>query len=502
MTFLPVVERELRAAARRKGTFRVRWWTAVIGIFAALFSISILNHGTGRPQGASVFAALTAFCFGLTLLAGVLLTADALSEEKRMGTLGLLFLTDLRGHDVVLGKLAATSLNAAYGLLALVPAIGLALLLGGVTGSDLLRVALALLNSLFVSLAAGLAVSAFMRDTPRAMGTTIGVLFLLVFVVPFLAAGIQWNFKRELINQLATLSPLRAFQSATRFSVSSGTFALYLLASNLVGWLFIALASWRLPRFNLEEKKEEKRFPKPAPVPQLQPSTSRRHREKLLGVNPVLWLLSTEPSSVALTWIIVGAWLIAVLTLTELSHAERTLMTFQGAKVGGFILKILIAIQACRFFAQARANGALEMLATTPLTNRDVLKGQWLHLKRLFLWPVVIFWASNFVPFILSALTGFGAEVAGSRPPALLPLGVTGMAVLSSVSFAADIMTVVLVGMRLALTMRKASLAPAVTILIVLVLPSFLCWFDIAVDVVLSSWAYSSLKADYRYCLK
>ena len=41
--------------------------------------------------------------------AGVFLTADCLSEEKREGTLGLLFLTDLRGHDVALGKLLATS---------------------------------------------------------------------------------------------------------------------------------------------------------------------------------------------------------------------------------------------------------------------------------------------------------------------------------------------------------------------------------------------------------
>jgi len=35
------------------------------------------------------------------------LTADTLSGESREGTLGLLFLTDLRSWDVTLGKLAS-----------------------------------------------------------------------------------------------------------------------------------------------------------------------------------------------------------------------------------------------------------------------------------------------------------------------------------------------------------------------------------------------------------
>ena len=43
------------------------------------------------------------------LLEGTRLAADCRGEEKREGTLGLLFLTDLQGYDVVLGKYLATS---------------------------------------------------------------------------------------------------------------------------------------------------------------------------------------------------------------------------------------------------------------------------------------------------------------------------------------------------------------------------------------------------------
>ena len=70
------------------------------------------------------------------LLSGVWFTADCLSEEKREGTLGLLFLTDLKGYDVVLGKLVATSLNGLYAVLAAVPILALPLLMGGVAPGE------------------------------------------------------------------------------------------------------------------------------------------------------------------------------------------------------------------------------------------------------------------------------------------------------------------------------------------------------------------------------
>ena len=56
-----------------------------------------------------LFCILTGSAVFYCLLSGVWFTADCLSEEKREGTLGLLFLTDLKGYDVVLGKLVATS---------------------------------------------------------------------------------------------------------------------------------------------------------------------------------------------------------------------------------------------------------------------------------------------------------------------------------------------------------------------------------------------------------
>src|SRR5688572_25003951 len=145
MSFLPIVRRELGVASRRKSTYRIRSWTTVIAVLTSFLSIFFIWVGGGRRNfGEPLFGILAFYAFALSALAGVFLTADSLSEEKREGTLGLLFLTDLRGYDVVFGKFLAMSLNATYGLIALLPVLALPLLLGGVTGGEFWRMALVL----------------------------------------------------------------------------------------------------------------------------------------------------------------------------------------------------------------------------------------------------------------------------------------------------------------------------------------------------------------------
>lgn len=118
--FLPIVERELRVAARKRSTFWVRIsaaFTAMVigGGFLILSAVAGFAFAT-RSLGSVLFGLLTWLCLAASLSAGLFFTADCLSEEKREGTLGFLFLTDLRGYDVVLGKLLATSLRCVYAL--------------------------------------------------------------------------------------------------------------------------------------------------------------------------------------------------------------------------------------------------------------------------------------------------------------------------------------------------------------------------------------------------
>src|SRR5207302_1490547 len=180
MRFLPIVDRELRVTARRRSTYTLRLLAA-----AAAFSIILwlcLFPTQGQPPadlGKSLFTALSILAFAYCLLVGPFMTTDTISSERREGTLGLLFLTDLSSFDVVLGKWAATSLAGFYGLLAVLPVLGIPLLLGGVTPGEYGRVALAVVNAILFSLTAGMFVSALSREQTKAiLGSFILVLAL------------------------------------------------------------------------------------------------------------------------------------------------------------------------------------------------------------------------------------------------------------------------------------------------------------------------------------
>src|SRR6266581_487332 len=174
MSVLPIVRRELRVAARKRSTF---WLRVVSAITAVVLGSGCLLmggwQGVGTAQmGSILFYALAWTCLAAALGAGLFFTSDSLSEEKREGTLGFLFLTDLRGYDVVAGKLLATSLRAFFPLLAFFPIVAVTLLMGGVAGAQFWKTSVALLNALFFSLAAGMFVSAISRDSQKALAAT------------------------------------------------------------------------------------------------------------------------------------------------------------------------------------------------------------------------------------------------------------------------------------------------------------------------------------------
>ena len=163
MTWLPVVERELRVAARRPVTFRVRFW-AVLGMLGVLGWIMVESSSTFRgtnpsQAGRQLLQPLSMLAFIFAISIGVIATSDSVSEEKREGTLGLLFLTDLKGYDVILGKLVAHSINAFYALVAILPILGMPLLMGGVTLTQFLKLIVALITAVVLSLSAGIFVS-------------------------------------------------------------------------------------------------------------------------------------------------------------------------------------------------------------------------------------------------------------------------------------------------------------------------------------------------------
>ena len=407
MILLPIVERELRVAARRGSTY----WTRLLVVLGAMLicfwlMLSLPVAAPAASTGVNLFRALSVFAFVYCLFAGIRFTSDSLSVEKREGTLGLLFLTDLKGYDVVLGKLAATSLNAIYRLVAILPVLALPILLGGVTGADLTRVAVMLLNTLFFSLSAGMFVSSISRVERKAMGGTLLLIVMFTVgpysLVAFVAAiFLPWwsptSMSGTPLGLIALPDP--AYTCVLALSPSTGMwggrreFWSSTAIIHAIGWGFLALASRIAP----EVWKDKPAPPKAAArqerlrdLAQGNPAERKAFRARLLAINPIFWLASRQRqtrwypwgflAAMALIWllgsVVVGWWRF------EADYDLTLLVTTQ------VVFKYWVAILASNSFALDREKGALELILTAPLTNREILHGQWLALRRQFAGPV------------------------------------------------------------------------------------------------------------------
>jgi ABC-type transport system involved in multi-copper enzyme maturation permease subunit len=469
----------------------------VLSLTTLFFMFAVRGSSTGHE----LFVLLTGYAFGLSLLSGVILTADSVSQEHRDGTLGLLFLANLKGYDVVLGKFAAMGLCAFYSLLAIVPVTALPLLVGGVTGAQFWKTSLSLLSALFFSLSAGICVSAFSRSPGRGLTNALGLVLLAAAVLPGLSAFARSRGWPNLAAGLALPSPFTAFIATGTFNASAtGTnFWPSLLLTVFLAWFFIGAASWFLPR----------RWTEPRPffgLPGLLFPKVNRSREpwRLRAdstANPVQRLIEAEPDIGRLLWTIVVLWAVVVIAT---GHQQLWVMnwTYVGKAVG-FLFKCLVAFQVCRFFSEGRRSGSLEVLLSTPLQNTEILKGHTLALKRLFLPPLVVFILLGFVPAVyqvVSALTRGGSQVLISVP-ATLGFQIVLLAWFT-LGLCMDIFAVIWVGRWLSLSCRRPALAPAYTILFVLVLPSIgVCGLDLLIDALLIAWARSNLQQDFRWTL-
>jgi ABC-type transport system involved in cytochrome c biogenesis permease component len=514
MTLLPIVARELRTASRRKSTYRLRSWTAA-GAMLSLSSVVFVGAFGGPPGqlGKPLFSFITSLTFGLCLLAGVFLSADCLSREKREGTLGLLFLTDLKGCDVVLGKFTASSLHAFYCLFALLPVLGLPLLLGGVTGGEFWRTALALTNVLFLSLAAGILSSAFGRNPNRVKGGTLWLLLVLAAGVPALAALVTLFRVPLPWTEFRWISPWWAFRHARGIPYLGGPREFWggLIACHLLGWIFLAVASLILPRSWQDRPVSSSSRGSMGLLLRRSPADAAKPAElrtKLLPINPVLWLINRGSSSRFLVWALVGLWsgiMVLVscgLVATQSESPEATLLSMWFlARPFTFALKALCALQACRFFAEARRDGALELLCCTPLSSKEIIRGQMLARDRLFLCPLLVFLGMWMLPSIVGLIASFFL----ANPTPLVPgdavaaVGVWFGALYACVREVLDFTAVSWFGMWLALTLKKPTLASPLTILFVLVLPACICCFgDVLADLFFISWGISRLDRDLR----
>lgn len=436
MNLLPVAERELRVGARRRGTYWIRFHAALVAIAVATLVFLGTLRESPVQQAELLFSLLSSLAFSYCLLAGALATCDCISEEKREGTLGLLFLTPLRGYDVVAGKLAASSFRAVSGLVAILPVLVLPVLMGSISAERIRDTAAVLVNTLFLSLAIGVLVSVLARDPRQAVGGASLALFTWVALLPLvrwmfvdyiLVRALGWVQRDDAWQSLRwvlAVNPIVLFAWSGPFTgvpLSGSAFWIGLAVQHALAWLAILAACLLVSR--CWQDRVHDRGGELAVSRDVRPGAkgSAERRRELTAVashtgipadHPFAWLVLREHRAMRNTWW--GLGLIGVVWgwgLWELNddwlHLVVGFATFFVASVW---LKIRWAAMACRPFHEHRRTGALELVLCTAQTPESLVDGMSEGLRRLFLAPLLVVNAMGLLLFGLGIPRGPALE--------------------------------------------------------------------------------------------
>lgn len=397
MTFLPIVDRELRESARQPVTHRLRWVIAGAVILIWCF-LTLFSGSTPSPQRAkAVFVAISMASLGFAMLAGVFLTADSLSEERREGTLGLLFLTDLKGHDVILGKLVSTSIRAFYGLLAILPVLALPLLMGGMTFGEFYRMVILLVATIFFSLASGMLVSAISQDTRAAMLGTLAVMIFFAGLLPTFWSLLEIAELRVNPDFMLWPSPAYAFRNVfanprSQIVTGLGEYWISIVTLLVLGIGCLVCASVILPRVWREAGNAKRTESQRTFIQRLRFGTSEeRLRHRLQCADPLFWLTTRDRlprlwsigclGPLGLIWIC----FFCALLLGPRSSADEcfSVCVFLGYGMHQ-VFKCIVATEASRRLCEDRRSGALELLLSSPVTPRQIIEAQQAAVGRCF----------------------------------------------------------------------------------------------------------------------
>lgn len=400
----PIAHRELLVQARSKGLYRGRIVTSIVLLcWGAIFG-GIYQFGGLGPAG-QMFPVFGSMLLMLSLFGGSQATADSISFEKREGTLGLLFLTPLKSGDIVLGKLVSNGLPLAYIAIISFPLLSLILVAGGVQGKDLLSLFVATLSTLYFSTSAGLFVSSLGKDRKRVASS---VSWLTV---------VYWMGPRGLVEYMRTHGfPAWTWKSLLFISppftqgppLAPGEALISIAGALVLGSLFLLGAWYYVPR-RWQDKAERGERSWRVRWRQHwygQPEVRANLRRKLLGEGPFYWLCARD------RWKPVANIVITILFLAGAGWIAFAAMAGGGAVVAlascvaviTFLQKVGFAGAAANQLIDEHEQGTLELLLSTPLTPREILRGQWRAIVHQNRWPYAAILAMQILAFALLVL--------------------------------------------------------------------------------------------------
>jgi ABC-type transport system involved in multi-copper enzyme maturation permease subunit len=475
MIVWPVITRELRASARQPFTYYLR----LLGVAAMLFAcmLFLLEYDAlGHNVGGKLFGRLHFTLFWAVWILVPLLAADCLSRERREGTLGLLFLTQLKANDIVMAKGLAHGLRALTLGLSVLPVVTIPFLLGGVSWTEAVMSVVMNLGAICLALAAGVLASAWSRAWLRALlhAAVLAICLLLAWglvtgwllsatIKPLGWARTQFSADDVLLNGLGFITNASQdwpnylrLVSPSQWVLAMGEILLISLLA-LCGAILVAgkktERSWREEPPPLWMQRWQQVFF----TPFLLLSFFHRWMRRKLERNPIGWLEQRTWSGRLVVW----GWFAALISVYSAVLTDRYF--FRGSNsiqaLMAWMLAGSIAMGAAGSFRRERQTGVLELLLVCPLGEAQIIAGRLRGIWGQFL-PAV--------SLLLGLWLYFASFLPGSGP---------GMAI---AFYATSFATLPVVGLYFSLRCRNfisAFLATlAVGLLVPLLFSSILGW--------------------------
>lgn len=396
MTGFPILDHDLK---KRSHSGRNALWRILLSAGGFVVVMGFLQVGrfagwTPVRLGDRLFHVLSLLGIAYCLLAGLVLTADCLSSEKRQGTLQLLFLSNLPPSNIVLGKLVACSLPAYCALFAFFPLLALPFFLGGITPGEFWRTAFVLISLLTTSLVVCAWISAHSFSGRKALAGAASILAVW-FVLPWLwiPTGHQMPLAGWFPDPLHFWIAARDQEFQKAPSLFHTRLAVIWLATVLgCGWTI-----WSTNKLLNAPIKVHKaggqRFHREWSPRELQ------LRERWYSLNPVAWVARQRaplklPILVFMI-VFVGTGVTSLYWSDSLMSQPDVFMTYVFCLHG--LLKLWLAWELSRCLSRDQSDGLLEPLLAAPLTEHQIVHGWITGLQTVFRWPVVLLLAMDFV---------------------------------------------------------------------------------------------------------
>jgi ABC-type transport system involved in multi-copper enzyme maturation permease subunit len=461
VSVLPVIVRELRSQARQPLT---HWLRLVSGLsVAAAVGWAFWTMGTVRNQrvgvgampnlihtfGTTLFGKMNLFIFTAIWLFVPLATADAISRERREGTLALLYLTELRSFGIVVGKAFVHMLRSVSLFLTMAPWLILPLIFGGVGPRDITMALMLDFTAVLLAQAAGLLASTFPRDWLKSV-ILAEVFALVLFLMMLYAHGVVlghaatvgtpsglrpgtvafwnsgfsvlWDFLSTGSDQGGIIArTIRLLEFTTNGSfrpaeywygsltferwqqlwsslTPAGHHAWFVgVAAMVLGAALVLMAAtwigaWRVERSWQDAPSDvlvsqlRRRFF----VPRFGVASFQRRLSRSLTANPIGWLQHYSPSARMVKW----AWCLFII-IVEIVFSANPADLYAAQSGLGLLLLLGLTFSATGSFRDELETGAFELLLVTPLRERQIILGRLRGLWRQFFPAILVYGAGS-----------------------------------------------------------------------------------------------------------